>query len=63
MSKPIRQQKLWKNTLDNIDKFRLEIAKQTNEVLPRTILIDRVFQSQRVLEMALNDAKRRKGLL
>lgn len=63
MSRPVRQQKIWKDTLGNIDRFRLVIAKETNEVLPRTELIDRVFRSQRVMEMALNDAKRRKGLL
>lgn len=59
----IRTQKLWKDTLDNIDKFRVTIAKETNELIPRTELIDRIFRSDKVREMTINDAKRRKGIL
>lgn len=62
-TKQIRTQKIWKETLDNIDKCRSNIAKQTGEIIPRTVLLDRWAKSAIVNELTINDSKKRRSIL
>lgn len=58
-----RTTRIWKETLDNIDKCRERVARETGEILPRTVILDRWAKSDIVKELTINDSKKRRGLL
>lgn len=62
-TKCIRTQKVWKDTLVNIDKIREAIQKDTGIIPPRTEILDVWSKSEQVRLRTINFYKKRGGLL